>query len=100
MAWEGSTRSDRLPPDWPALRAFVLARDHYRCQVPGCGAPATDVDHIHRGDDHRPANLRAICSPCHRRKSAREGAAAAAARRRAGPKRARPPEAHPGLIES
>src|SRR5690606_3406917 len=42
------------------------------------------VDHIRNDDDHRDENLRAICDPCHARKTAREsGAARRAARRRA-----------------
>jgi 5-methylcytosine-specific restriction endonuclease McrA len=36
----GSTRA------WRALRLRILERDGYRCQVPGCGRPATEVDHL------------------------------------------------------
>jgi 5-methylcytosine-specific restriction endonuclease McrA len=36
----GSTRS------WRKVRAFVLARDRYRCQIAGCWQPADHVDHI------------------------------------------------------
>jgi 5-methylcytosine-specific restriction protein A len=57
----GSTRR------WRRVRARVLARDRYRCQL--CGAPATEVDHVVRvadgGSDH-PGNLRAICGRCQR----------------------------------
>lgn len=49
------------------LRAFVLARDGYRCQ--NCGGHATEAGHIipilfapERQLD--PANLRALCRPC------------------------------------
>ena len=57
----GSTRA------WRKVRARVLARDRYRCQL--CGAPASEVDHIVRvadgGGDHL-SNLRAICLRCNR----------------------------------
>nr|WP_291415493.1 HNH endonuclease signature motif containing protein [Actinophytocola sp.] len=62
------------------------------CRI--CGAaPSTEVDHIRRGDNHDLSNLRGVCAPCHRAKSAREGGTAAAARRA----RRRPSEPHPGL---
>ncbi|MGH3760266.1 HNH endonuclease [Actinophytocola sp.] len=90
--WARSTRRTRLPPDWPRIRARVLRRDPI-CRL--CGtAPSTEVDHIRPGDDHSDTNLRGVCTPCHRTKSAHEGGTAAAARR----SRRRPPEPdHPGL---
>lgn len=99
MAWEGSDRASRLPHDWQARRIRVLRRDGYRCQarlLTGglCLQPASEVDHIVPGDDHRPENLRAICRSCHGRKTAAEGNAA---RKRLPPKR-RPPERHPGAL--
>lgn len=84
MAWEGSDRHDRLPRDWPAIRAHVLARDAHMCQHVrldtgrACGLQATDVDHIERGDDHRPENLQALCGWHHRKKSGSEGGRASA----------------------
>lgn len=77
--WAGSDRRERLPTNWAQLRAYVLRRDHQRCYR--CGAPASHVDHVVRGDDHRPDNLAAICGPCHRTKSAAEGVAARQAAR-------------------
>ena len=38
-----------------------------------CGAPSTDVDHIHplkKGGAHAVYNLKRLCSPCNGRKSA------------------------------
>ena len=53
-----------------AVRRMVLARDHHRCQVPGCrSARFVDVHHLHRradGGDHRPSNCVSICSLHHR----------------------------------
>jgi 5-methylcytosine-specific restriction endonuclease McrA len=97
MAWEGSTRRQRLPADWPTIRATVLARDGYRCthihQGKPCGWRATDVDHIINNDDHSLTNLHALCSWHHARKTAHEGNTA----RWSAPRRTRPPEQHPGM---
>lgn len=70
-----SGRKARLPDDWSWRRGVVLADAGFVCAL--CGGTATEVDHILRGDDHRFANLQALCGSCHRVKSAREGAAAA-----------------------
>lgn len=97
MAWEGSDRKLRLPPDWSKRRQIILKRDGFQCTwiVDGenrCAARATDVDHIQPGDDHSLTNLRSLCGFHHNHKSALEGVAARAARPR------RPPEPHPGRI--
>lgn len=92
--WAGSDRRDRLPADWQEIRAQVLARDGWMCQlrfVARCTGTATDADHIMAGDDHRLENLQAACRPCHAHKSALEGAAARPRERRAA-------ERHPGLL--
>ena len=59
---------------WRRLRAQVLAANPI-CQVIGCGQPATDVDHIESVADHPElrlvwSNLRALCHPCHSRRTA------------------------------
>jgi 5-methylcytosine-specific restriction protein A len=89
MAWEGSTRHDRLPPDWPAIRVRILARDGHRCQH-----HRVDLGRI-CGDDHSDGNLQALCPWHHRKKSGREGGLASGVARAA--KRARETPAHPGL---
>src|SRR3954451_10724977 len=77
MAWESSTRSSRLPPNWKPLREIVLNRDGHSCVE--CGSTQhLQVDHHHPGDDHSVANLRALCASCHLRKSAAEGGRAKA----------------------
>jgi 5-methylcytosine-specific restriction endonuclease McrA len=96
MAWEGSDRRARLPGDWALRRIRVLRRDAYRCQAKGatgrpCGAPANEVDHIVRGDNHAYENLQAICRECHKKKTQAEAQAARQSRYRK-------PESHPGLI--
>ena len=57
-------------PGWRKLRAFVLARDNWECQVrlKGCTRIATVADHIRPwlagGAWLDPINLRASCSHC------------------------------------
>jgi 5-methylcytosine-specific restriction protein A len=101
VAWEGSDRRSRLPGDWPARRAHVLARDGYMCQHVRldtgriCALRATDVDHIRHGDDHSEANLQALCDWHHKKKSGSEGGKASAEARA---KRAKANAyVHPGL---
>ena len=52
-----------------AVRRMVLARDHHRCQVPGCRSTRfVDVHHLRPradGGDHRPLNLLTTCSLHH-----------------------------------
>lgn len=54
---------------WRFVRAKFL-RAHPNC---ACGAAATDVDHVlplASGGTHAWSNLRALCRPCHSRKTA------------------------------
>ena len=94
-----SARTVPLPKNWPALRRQTLKRDGYACtwmdNGARCGQPATDVDHVGDPADHSPDNLRSLCSPHHRKRSARQGGQAAQAKRIP---RKRPAEAHPGLL--
>lgn len=94
MPWTTSTRRKRLPRDWPQRRRAVLNRDHRTCQLnyPGCTGHATEVDHRIPGDDHRLTNLQAACHSCHTAKTQAESHANR-------PKRARPAEPHPGLVD-
>jgi 5-methylcytosine-specific restriction protein A len=91
MAW----RVVPLPRRWARLRAAVLKRDQYTCRLryPGCRIRATEVDHIvpaALGGSDDLSNLAAVCTPCHRHKTARE---ANLSRTR----QARTAERHPGL---
>ena len=97
QAWAGSDRRATLPKHWPTIRAFILKRDHHRCQIrdPGCTLLATEVDHIGARTDHRLDNLRAVCASCHAHRSAQQGAAGLAATVARG---TRPTEPHPGLV--
>lgn len=94
-----SARTVPLPKDWPAIRRRILKRDGYQCvwdtAAYPCGQSATDVDHIGDPNDHTDQNLRSLCSPHHRRRSASQGGTAAQAKRAP---RKRPAERHPGLL--
>ncbi|GAA3223195.1 hypothetical protein GCM10010468_49520 [Actinocorallia longicatena] len=90
-------RTTPLPPNWPAIRRAVLARDQHACQIrgPRCTGKATDVDHMGAADDHRPEVLQSACGTCHASKTGREAQAARAPQET----RARPrPQGHPGLL--
>ena len=61
---------------WRRKRDAVLVRDQYTCQVCGQVSEALEVDHIiprARGGSDDMTNLRAICVPCHKVKTAKEG---------------------------
>ena len=75
---KGKTTERGYGARWRKLRALVLSRDDYLCQTckaSGKLTPATEVDHVrakaHGGSDDA-SNLKAICTPCHRAKTARE----------------------------
>lgn len=99
MNWVTSDRKERLPDDWPKIRAHVKARAKGRCEAnphaKRCNGWGTDADHITPGDDHSPENLQWLSGPCHRAKTARETTARNQARAAA---RHRPPEPHPGRL--
>lgn len=104
MAWAGSTRKQRLPPDWRARRRIVLKRDNYQCQWIRedtgtlCLAPANQVDHRVQGaDDDHPDALQSLCEHHHQVKSSREGGRAAGQAARARKNAAR--KRHPGIID-
>lgn len=69
---------------WRRLREQILQRDAYLCQPcyrTGTLKAAAQVDHIvplSKGGTDDPANLQAICLPCHTLKTQSEGAKAAA----------------------
>lgn len=93
--WVWSTRSARLPKDWPERRFKVRLRSGGRCEqyTDGVRCPelGAECDHIERGDDHDLANLQWLCKPHHAAKTSREGNAAPRLSRH------RPPEEHPAF---
>lgn len=66
-----SARKKELPRDWARLRTQILKRDHNRCVF--CGMEASHVDHIRRGSDHSPCNLRSLCEHCHMMRTGHDG---------------------------
>lgn len=80
-AWRTSTKTTTQRGygwQWQKLRKRILARDKHLCQpckAAGRVTAATEVDHIvskPRGGTDAPDNLRAICSPCHKAKTAQD----------------------------
>jgi 5-methylcytosine-specific restriction protein A len=63
---------------WRSLRAEVLKRDGYLCQLQlmGCTGRATIADHIIErsdGGSDNDANLRAVCASCHNKRHPAKG---------------------------
>jgi len=84
VPWAGKrTTSSTLTSTaaWKQLRAQVLRRDRYRCQLreEGCTGRATQVDHIVNtaagGAELDPDNCQSTCSHCNARKAQRESIA-------------------------
>ena len=77
--WSKESRQDRgYGREWERRRKWVLDRDLHLCQVclnAGRYTPASQVDHIvpkSRGGTDDLLNLQAICSECHKAKTAGE----------------------------
>lgn len=89
-AWRQTTTSSSARgygAQWAKLREAKL-RANPMCET-GCGAPATQVDHIRskaEGGTNDDTNLRSLCSACHKQKTSSEAgkAAAGGARRETG----------------
>lgn len=74
IAWAGSTRRSRLPPDWERRRRSVLARDPI-CTI--CHqALSREVHHTGDPDDHALTQLAGVCPPCHQTETQKQAAAA------------------------
>lgn len=93
--WRDSRRKYELPPDWWRIRQRVLARDPW-CRLrldDGCAGVSEQVDHIGNKCDHREANLRGVCSSCHKKRTQQQATEARRLRGRRRPET----EAHPGM---
>lgn len=102
--WQNSNRRQELPKNWTTIRARVLRRDGGQCTARHpdtgvrCDEPATDCDHIVRGNDHSLSNLRSLCEWHHLRRTGSDGGAAVQAIRKRNAKRFDRTEPHPGEI--
>lgn len=71
--WIGKTPDTPIPP---RVKLRIWDRDKGLCQI--CGNrpfPIAEYDHKDRikdGGEHRESNIRLVCQPCHKRKSASE----------------------------
>lgn len=95
--WADSDRGQHLPRNWHRIRARVLARDGWTCQIrgPRCTRIATEVDHIGDRCDHREHMLQSTCHTCHAWRTSQQSTEA---RVRANARSLRPSESHPGLM--
>jgi 5-methylcytosine-specific restriction protein A len=87
-------RTQPLPKNWERTRARILGRDAGMCYV--CGGLASEIDHIvpvSLGGSDDESNLAAICSRCHRHKTAVESNT----RKKSG-RRWPGADAHPGKV--
>jgi hypothetical protein len=77
--WAGASNPAYNTQAWKRARAAALRRAGNRCELglDGCTYRATEVDHVN-GIDNDPnhTNLRAACTSCHRKVTAKQGAAA------------------------
>lgn len=74
--WQNtSARNQSRPSNWPSIRAQVLARDRFTCQM--CGKRSDlEVDHIipvAKGGSWEKENLWTLCGPDHRAKTKKFG---------------------------
>lgn len=91
MAWT-KTAADRQRdaqtydnPEYRRNRQLAMKRDQWRCQLrlPGCITAARECDHIiqpDQGGGHSLANLRAVCRPCHGKRTAQQSNTGSGAR--------------------
>jgi 5-methylcytosine-specific restriction protein A len=90
--------------NWKRTRRRILNRDGHECQIrgPRCAVDANEVDKIipasRGGSDTDDDNLRAVCPPCHKAKTARETAAGARSAHRARRSPKRRPRIHPADV--
>lgn len=82
MAWSRTSRHARgYGTAWDALRKIIMAQEPLcrTCTEQGRVTAATHVDHIvpkAEGGTDDPSNLQALCTDCHKDKTAHESARA------------------------
>jgi hypothetical protein len=65
--------------EWKRARLACLKAARWRCQLrlDGCAGAASEADHVDGlASDPQHRNLRAVCTPCHRKVTAQQGNAA------------------------
>lgn len=73
MKYHRHSKAVTRGPRWQAIRQAIIERDGFACVL--CGAHGRlEVDHIQPVRDRPdlsfdPANLQALCTPCHTRKT-------------------------------
>lgn len=91
MGWDTARKDPAYgSAAWKRARAACLQRARYRCELglDGCQGTATEADHINGlAADPQHQHLRAVCTSCHRKRTAEQ---ANAGRRRRGEPRFMP----------
>jgi hypothetical protein len=88
------TRGRRFTAEYHRARRAVFKRAGGTCEVVGCGARATDCDHVIAwadGGTDDESNLRALCREHHRKVTAEQA-------RARNLRHLRPKEQHPGFL--
>lgn len=101
MTWGPESRARTTTPEHRGQRARVFQRDGHMCQLRYegvCTGGAQELDHrqnVAAGGSNDDSNAQAVCTACHKVKTAQE--AAHGRRTRAASLRL-PRERHPGLL--
>ena len=68
--WQGGKSFEVYPKEFKQIKKFILERDNYQCQFPGC-TEIHDRLHIHHIDynkkNNNPENLITLGTSCHAR---------------------------------
>jgi hypothetical protein len=75
--WQGARKDPAYNTSaWKRARLACLRAANWRCQakLQGCAGAASQADHVDGlANDPGHRNLRAVCTPCHRRITAQQG---------------------------
>jgi len=67
--WKGGKSKEEYPPEFYAIREFILDRDHYQCRICGKSLDNPKFAHVHHRDANKQHNeqnnLISLCIYCH-----------------------------------
>lgn len=77
MPWDTARKDPAYgTAEWKRARLACLKRARWRCQLrlEGCQGAASEADHIYGlANDPHHQHLRAVCTSCHRKRTAEQG---------------------------